>query len=715
MNAFKFTFAWGAILTLSLSAHAQYFSDMGSWNSNGVPEYLDPQNEPVDSRLLNDLGILLPDGENLLQRNPGLYYGNNTHYLTLQQAGDVYLTFISEGADFKSTVGFFTFMGTPPSATYQITNGKIVFPNLSFAGSGGGLARGNRVRLGHFPAGTSIGLFLISNAFQYERVMTMGNETYYTDPSFNPEPTNELKKHAVTLFDEATGNFVVLFEDFNRTGGSDHDFNDAIVMVSAQPRDAFITREVSKIQEEIAIKTGVSPTPVTTSAPAPTPGGTTPTTTGPQPVSEFDLCGSWELVGRNSVNNIEMTATGIRASAANSQNWFAYKKSTGNTYRDDAGRTYEFISENSGVWRSANGKTVIKLTRVSSCAKTVQEPKPQANRISICHYYPENPNPATITIPESAWPVHEAHGDTKGPCPEINTPAEIKRITVCHYPPGSPNNPVSIEIPESAWLVHEAHGDTRGECIIAEAQPEVTSGFNVCGDWELVGRNRINNIEMTATGIRAKAATNPSWFDYQKTAINMYRDNAGGTYEFESENSGVWKSVNGRTVIKLARVKPCEMPEKDVSETARISICHLAPGNSNPVAITIPESDWPIHEAHGDTRGDCDIVEVKPENVVAKIKICHYTAGRSTPREIEIPESAWPMHEAHGDIKGGCDIPDEGLDNNIRKITICHYPPGQPNNPQEIEIPLSAWVAHEAHGDTRGGCSTEKGKGRPGK
>jgi outer membrane biosynthesis protein TonB len=38
-------------------------------------------------------------------------------------------------------------------------------------------------------------------------------------------------------------------------------------------------------------------------------------------------------------------------------------------------------------------------------------PKPDDKKITICH---KNKN--TITISESAWPAHKAHGDYKGPC-----------------------------------------------------------------------------------------------------------------------------------------------------------------------------------------------------------------------------------------------------------------------------------------------------------
>lgn len=38
------------------------------------------------------------------------------------------------------------------------------------------------------------------------------------------------------------------------------------------------------------------------------------------------------------------------------------------------------------------------------------------------------------------------------------------KITVCHFPPGNPDNAQTIEINESAWSAHQAHGDYQGEC-----------------------------------------------------------------------------------------------------------------------------------------------------------------------------------------------------------------------------------------------------------
>ena len=38
------------------------------------------------------------------------------------------------------------------------------------------------------------------------------------------------------------------------------------------------------------------------------------------------------------------------------------------------------------------------------------------------------------------------------------------KITVCHVPPGNPNNAHTISISSSAWKAHEKHGDYRGKC-----------------------------------------------------------------------------------------------------------------------------------------------------------------------------------------------------------------------------------------------------------
>jgi len=47
----------------------------------------------------------------------------------------------------------------------------------------------------------------------------------------------------------------------------------------------------------------------------------------------------------------------------------------------------------------------------------------------------------------------------------INVPAPDEKNTICHVPPGNPDNPQTITISENAWQAHEKHGDTIGDCL----------------------------------------------------------------------------------------------------------------------------------------------------------------------------------------------------------------------------------------------------------
>lgn len=37
-------------------------------------------------------------------------------------------------------------------------------------------------------------------------------------------------------------------------------------------------------------------------------------------------------------------------------------------------------------------------------------------------------------------------------------------ITICHIPPGNPNNPITITVSINSWPAHQAHGDNQGPC-----------------------------------------------------------------------------------------------------------------------------------------------------------------------------------------------------------------------------------------------------------
>lgn len=100
------------------------------------------------------------------------------------------------------------------------------------------------------------------------------------------------------------------------------------------------------------------------------------------------------------------------------------------------------------------------------------------DKATICHIPPGNPDNAhTIVVGAAALAAHLGHGDFEGECDgdegatdddldddgEADDADDVK-VLVCHVPPGNPDNKVTIEISEDALEAHLAHGDTEGEC-----------------------------------------------------------------------------------------------------------------------------------------------------------------------------------------------------------------------------------------------------------
>ena len=99
-------------------------------------------------------------------------------------------------------------------------------------------------------------------------------------------------------------------------------------------------------------------------------------------------------------------------------------------------------------------------------------------QVTICHIPPGNPDNAhTIVVGAPALPAHMAHGDFEGECDgeegatdqDLDNDGEDDdageaRVVLCHIPPGNPENPRTIVVAESAVPAHLAHGDIEGDC-----------------------------------------------------------------------------------------------------------------------------------------------------------------------------------------------------------------------------------------------------------
>lgn len=222
---------------------------LGGWNSLGVPNNLVTPNDVVSNQLLTDINTLLPSAQSVAVRNPQLLDDNtSTRTLLVTQTCDVWVTFVTEGASFTSTLFYYKYhKNNPPQTVSDIDSMIVIFANSSFLNSSGGLATGNKVYLGQVGADTVIAYGIISNGFNTNNA-TIGNGQYtlFANKDLNPESNTALRQHMVLVRDVATDRLVMGFEDIRRDyPNCDHDFNDVMFYTTSNPVNAISTTGVS--------------------------------------------------------------------------------------------------------------------------------------------------------------------------------------------------------------------------------------------------------------------------------------------------------------------------------------------------------------------------------------------------------------------------------------------------------------------------------------
>jgi LruC domain-containing protein len=226
------------------------YEAIGTYNGSGVPNYLESSPDIISAEMLSFINASLPEGRPVPNYHPKYIVESAQTNLVITEAADVWMTFVHEGAGYKNILGFYTYpTENPPSTVDDIITVKIAFPNASFAGSGGGLYAGDKINLGRFEPGTTIGFALLANGWNGS--ITAGRHQVYSDNNLNPESTPEKRRHSVLLWDESNELFLVGFEDLNRDSGSDDDFNDAIFYITANPIESISLENVNPIDEPV--------------------------------------------------------------------------------------------------------------------------------------------------------------------------------------------------------------------------------------------------------------------------------------------------------------------------------------------------------------------------------------------------------------------------------------------------------------------------------
>lgn len=233
----------GTNLSPELSPDGILFTYIGNFDNNGVPRYLLPQGDNVNQDVLNMINASLPEARPVPTYNPEYITTATQTNIVLKDSAAVWVTFVHEGAGYRNGVGYYSYpTNKPPQKASDIAQMNVIFPNASFSGSGGGLKTGDKVHLGNFSAGTTIGWFLVPDGWipSQNAVSDARHPIRYSDRKLNTFTTDAFRSHTVLLADQARQLLLLGFEDLDRPQG-DNDFNDAVFYASVNPFTAVNT------------------------------------------------------------------------------------------------------------------------------------------------------------------------------------------------------------------------------------------------------------------------------------------------------------------------------------------------------------------------------------------------------------------------------------------------------------------------------------------
>ena len=204
------------------------YENLGTFDSTGKPGYL-LQPDPISSELLAYVNNTLPEGKDLRKTNPDLLKSKSIADIAISISSDVFITFVSQNTGSGNAIAFYTYpTANPPESEKDIKTITYIFPT---AGSGTPLQAGDKVKIGHFEPGTSIGLVLLKSAWN-AGTNTFNNKVVHfcSNDVLNPEVSLDLNKHAVLFNYVSEKKLLIGFEDTDRTTPiCDHDFQDVIL------------------------------------------------------------------------------------------------------------------------------------------------------------------------------------------------------------------------------------------------------------------------------------------------------------------------------------------------------------------------------------------------------------------------------------------------------------------------------------------------------
>lgn len=203
------------------------YKTLSPFNTQGKPDNL--LKDTISPALLHFIDTLLPDGRNLTLSHPDFFNNPEIGDITITQPSTVYITFVSQSGTNNNAIAYYTYpTSKPPTQSKDIKEIIYFFPS---AGSLSPLVAGDKVNIGNFDAGTSIGFVLMQDAWKTKSSSLNNDAVHYcTNDALNPEVDPKLKKHGVLISYTPEKKVLIGFEDQDRTTSScDNDFNDVII------------------------------------------------------------------------------------------------------------------------------------------------------------------------------------------------------------------------------------------------------------------------------------------------------------------------------------------------------------------------------------------------------------------------------------------------------------------------------------------------------
>jgi hypothetical protein len=209
------------------------YQTLGTFDQSGKPNYLLPR-DVISSEMLSFINTTLPQNQDLRITNPDLLK-NTVPDIAISQQSDVFMTFVFSETVTTEAVAFYTYPSNQPPATAKdIKTITYVFPNT---GNGTTLQPGDKVKIGRFNPGTSIGFVILQNAWSLTYHDLDNKAVHYcSNDVLNPEVDIALKKHAVLINYTPENKVLIAFENQDRTTPEcNHDFNDVVIYATVTP------------------------------------------------------------------------------------------------------------------------------------------------------------------------------------------------------------------------------------------------------------------------------------------------------------------------------------------------------------------------------------------------------------------------------------------------------------------------------------------------